>query len=265
MSVLIATIILIATLATAFLSSIFGMLGGLILMGILASILPIASAMVLHGLIQLTSNGYRAWLNRKDIIWAIVTTLFIGNVLAMTGLAFVAFSPDRITVLLALGLLPYIAWALPKNLALDVSKKPVGLLAGAVVVTTNLLAGVGGPILDVFFQRVQLTRHQVVATKAVAQALGHISKVIFYGGLAASAGQQDWRSARLAGSVAAFDCRYHRLYHRHDTRQAGLGQDARRDFFQLDAAHYADCRCGFDCPSALSDIGIMRMARHRAL
>ena len=182
MSVLIATIILIATLATAFLSSIFGMLGGLILMGILASILPIASAMVLHGLIQLTSNGYRAWLNRKDIVWAIVTTLFIGNVLAMTGLAFVAFSPDRITVLLALGLLPYIAWALPKNLALDVSKKPVGLLAGAVVVTTNLLAGVGGPILDVFFQRVQLTRHQVVATKAVAQALGHISKVIFFGG-----------------------------------------------------------------------------------
>ena len=258
MSVLIATIILIVTLATAFLSSIFGMLGGLILMGILASILPIASAMVLHGLIQLTSNGYRAWLNRKDIIWAIVTTLFIGNVLAMTGLAFVAFSPDRITVLLALGLLPYIAWALPKDLALDVSKKPVGLLAGTVVVTTNLLAGVGGPILDVFFQRVQLTRHQVVATKAVAQALGHISKVIFYGGLAASAGQQDWPEVWLLG-------RYHRLYHRHDTRQAGLGQDAILEFFQLDAAHYADCRCGFDCPSALSDIGIMRMARHRAL
>ena len=97
--------------------------------------------MVLHGIIQLTSNGYRAWLNRKDIVWAIVTTLFIGNVLAMTGFAFVAFSPDRITVLLALGLLPYIAWALPKKLALDVGKKPVGLLAGAVVVTSCKPAG----------------------------------------------------------------------------------------------------------------------------
>jgi uncharacterized membrane protein YfcA len=192
MSVLITAIILFATLATAFLSSIFGMLGGLILMGILASILPIAAAMVLHGLIQLTSNGYRAWLNRGDIVWAIVATLLIGNIMALTVLAFIAFSPDRISVLLALGLLPYIAWALPKNLALDVSKKPVGLFAGAIVVTTNLLAGVGGPILDVFFQRVQLTRHQVVATKAVAQALGHISKVIFYGGLAASASHQDW-------------------------------------------------------------------------
>jgi uncharacterized membrane protein YfcA len=131
MSVLITSIILTATLATAFLSSIFGMLGGLILMGILASILPVASAMVLHGLIQLTSNGYRAWLNRRDIQWSIVATLFIGNVMAlMAGLAFVAFSPDRITVLLALGALPYIAWALPENLALDVTKKPVGVFAG---------------------------------------------------------------------------------------------------------------------------------------
>ena len=192
MSFIIVTIILVATLATAFLSSIFGMLGGLILMGVLASIMPIASAMVLHGLIQLTSNGYRAWLNRGHIDWSIVATLFIGNIMAMAALVWVAFTPDRITVLLALGALPYIAWALPKNMALDVSKKPVGLFAGAVVVATNLLAGVGGPLLDVFFQRVALTRHQVVATKAVAQALGHISKVVFYGGLAASASSQDW-------------------------------------------------------------------------
>ena len=192
MSALTAAIIIIATLATAFLSSIFGMLGGLILMGILASLLPVAAAMVLHGLIQLTSNGYRAWLNRKDIEWRIVTTLLIGNVTALAALAFVSFAPDRVMVLLALGALPYIAWALPKNLALDVTKTPVGIFAGLVVVATNLLAGVGGPLLDVFFQRVALTRHQVVATKAVAQALGHISKIIFYGGLAATASVQDW-------------------------------------------------------------------------
>lgn len=53
-------IILLATLSTAFLSSIFGMLGGLILMGVLITIMPVSQAMVLHGLIQLTSNGYRA-------------------------------------------------------------------------------------------------------------------------------------------------------------------------------------------------------------
>ena len=179
-------IILLATLSTAFLSSIFGMLGGLILMGALITIMPVSQAMVLHGLIQLTSNGYRAWLNKTDIKWNIVSTLIIGNIISLVGLFLLAFVPDKITVLLVLGLLPYITWALPKNNSLDVSKKPIGILAGMVVVGSNLLSGTGGPLLDIFFQRVNMTRHQVVATKAVAQSLGHISKIIFFGFLTTS-------------------------------------------------------------------------------
>ena len=185
-------IIVLASFATAFLSSIFGMLGGLILMGILVSLIQVGPAMILHGLIQMTSNGYRAWLNQKDINWKIIGTLFLGNVIAMATLFFIAFVPDRITVLLALGILPYIAWAMPNNLAFDVTKTPIGILAGMVVVGTNLLAGVGGPLLDVFFQRVEMTRHQVVATKAVAQFLGHVSKVIFFGGLAVTSSAENW-------------------------------------------------------------------------
>ena len=188
----ITVIIVAASLATAFLSSIFGMLGGLILMGILVSLMNVGPAMILHGLIQMTSNGYRAWLNQKDINWKIVSTLFIGNGFAMAALFFIAFVPDRITVLFALGILPYIAWAMPSNLAFDVTKTPIGILAGIVVVGTNLLAGVGGPLLDVFFQRVEMTRHQVVATKAVAQFLGHVSKVIFFSGLAVSSSSENW-------------------------------------------------------------------------
>ena len=179
-------IILLATLSTAFLSSIFGMLGGLILIGALITIMPVSQAMVLHGLIQLTSNGYRAWLNKTDIKWNIVSTLIIGNTISLVGLFSLAFVPDKITVLLVLGLLPYIAWVLPKNNSLDVSKKPIGILAGMVVVGSNLLSGTGGPLLDIFFQRVNMTRHQVVATKAVAQSLGHISKIIFFGFLTTS-------------------------------------------------------------------------------
>ena len=185
-------IIVVASFATAFLSSIFGMLGGLILMGILVSLIQVGPAMILHGLIQMTSNGYRAWLNQKDINWKIIGTLFLGNIIAIATLFFIAFVPDRITVLFALGILPYIAWAMPNNLAFDVTKTPIGILAGMVVVGTNLLAGVGGPLLDVFFQRVEMTRHQVVATKAVAQFLGHVSKVIFFGGLAVTSSAENW-------------------------------------------------------------------------
>ena len=180
---LIFIFILVATFATAFLSSIFGMLGGLILMGILISFLSVGPAMVLHGLIQATSNGYRAWLNRQDINWKIISMLLIGSILALIFLFFIAFEPSQILIIFALGLLPYIAWIVPKEIALDITKAGTGVLAGCVVVITNLVAGVGGPLLDVFFQRVDMTRHQVVATKAVAQTIGHISKIIFFGGL----------------------------------------------------------------------------------
>lgn len=189
---LILVVILAATFATAFLSSIFGMLGGLILMGILISFLPVGPAMVLHGLIQTTSNGYRAWLNRADINWKIILTLLIGSSISLIILFFIAFQPSQILVIFALGLLPFVAWAVPKELSLDVTKPPIGVLAGGVVVGTNLIAGVGGPLLDIFFQRVEMTRHQVVATKAVAQTIGHISKIIFFGGLLVSFRTENW-------------------------------------------------------------------------
>ena len=105
------------------------MLGGLILIGLLVIILPLQQAMILHGLIQLTSNGYRAWLNREDISWTIIYTLVIGNVCALFGFFLVAFVPDKITVILVLGLLPYITWALPSSV-LNITKKPTPLYLG---------------------------------------------------------------------------------------------------------------------------------------
>ena len=189
---LILIVILVATFATAFLSSIFGMLGGLILMGVLISFLSVGPAMVLHGLIQATSNGYRAWLNRHDINWKIILTLLIGSVISLIILFFIAFEPSKILVIFALGLLPYIAWAVPKELSLDITKPHVSVFAGGVVVGSNLISGTGGPILDIFFQKVDMTRHQVVATKAVAQTVGHLAKIIFFGGLIVSFSFENW-------------------------------------------------------------------------
>ena len=52
------------------------------------------------------------------------------------------------------------------------------------------MAGVAGPLLDVFFVRTSLGRHAVVATKAATQVLSHAAKVLLYGGplLAGDAG-----------------------------------------------------------------------------
>ena len=44
-----------------------------------------------------------------------------------------------------------------------------------------LIAGVAGPLLDVFFVRSTIDRRAVVATKAATQAISHTLKVGYYG------------------------------------------------------------------------------------
>src|SRR5260370_17917686 len=77
------TPLLIATLgllmvATAFLSGLFGMAGGLILIGVLLTFMPLPSAMVLHAITQMASNGWRALLWRRHIRWRPVSIYLIG-------------------------------------------------------------------------------------------------------------------------------------------------------------------------------------------
>ncbi len=55
------------------------------------------------------------------------------------------------------------------------------MLAGLSVTGLNLVAGVSGPLLDVFFVRAGMGRHSVVATKAATQVLAHAAKVLVYG------------------------------------------------------------------------------------
>ena len=67
MSPVTVLILLLATFVTAMISGVFGMAGGLILMGVLALILPVSAAMVVHGAIQSVSNGWRAVILRQWI------------------------------------------------------------------------------------------------------------------------------------------------------------------------------------------------------
>src|SRR5213075_1784518 len=55
--------------ATAFLSGLFGMAGGMILIGVLLALMPLPTAMVLHAITQMASNGWRAFLWRAHIRW----------------------------------------------------------------------------------------------------------------------------------------------------------------------------------------------------
>src|SRR5438445_12942172 len=92
--------------ATAFLSGLFGMAGGLILIGVLLTILPLPSAMVLHAITQMASNGWRAFLWRAHIRWRPVSIYLIGCALALGAWSINRYVPDKPVPSRLLGLQP---------------------------------------------------------------------------------------------------------------------------------------------------------------
>ena len=82
MSAAVAAFILATAFATSVLSGVFGMAGGLVLMGALALVLPVSAALVTHGLIQMVANGWRAILHRQHLQWRIVGLYALGSAAA---------------------------------------------------------------------------------------------------------------------------------------------------------------------------------------
>src|SRR6186713_3718190 len=71
--------------ATAFLSGLFGMAGGMILIGVLLMLMPLPTAMVLHAITQMASNGWRAFLWRAHIRWRPVANYMVGAAVALAA------------------------------------------------------------------------------------------------------------------------------------------------------------------------------------
>ena len=71
----------------------------------------------------------------------------------------------------------------PKSVVeLSVERPLQAEICGFGVQVLNTLAGVAGPLLDIFFIKTQLARQRVVATKAATQVLAHAVKIVFWGG-----------------------------------------------------------------------------------
>ncbi|MCR6644077.1 MAG: TSUP family transporter [Terricaulis sp.] len=181
MALLTSFSLLAAVLITATVSGVFGMAGGIMLMGALTLALPVSAAMVTHGAVQLISNGARAVLHRKYIAWRIIGLYAAGSAVAAAVLFSLTYNPNKAFVYLLLGLVPWLAWIPKGAFNLDANKTAHAIACGFSVTGLNMLAGVAGPLLDVFFVRTALSRHQIVATKAATQALAHIAKIGFYG------------------------------------------------------------------------------------
>ena len=143
-STLIFICIAVAVLITSFISGILGMAGGMILMGVLMALLPLPAAMMLHGITQMASNGWRAWMWRRDVNWQIFRGYAFGALLALSAFILVRVVVSTPVAYILLGLTPFVSFALPKRLQLNVDHRGHPILCGVVCTALQLLEAYPG-------------------------------------------------------------------------------------------------------------------------
>ncbi len=162
--------------------------GGIILLGIMAVIIPEGYKVIaLHGMVQLFSNTIRTYVFRKYVKpqlikqflnGALIGVLFsIGIIIALIYY-FEVQSANEIKVEV---LKPFIGLFIVWNLFLKGTKKvkivksfvPVGLVAGL----SSIFVGAVGPLIAPFFLIKSFNKEHIIANKAAAQMITHLSKI----------------------------------------------------------------------------------------
>lgn len=192
MALPVALLFLVVVFFTSVLSGIFGMAGGLILLGFLLAWLPAATAIAIHGVIQLSANASRAWLSRRFIDWRIVGRIVVGVAIAALSLALVRYHPSETVVLIVLGLMPIMVWIPKRWFHFNVAKPWHAVACGIVSGGLTIAVGVSGPTIDIGFIRTHLDRRTVVASKAIIQVISHALKIVFYWRAAMTMGSAEW-------------------------------------------------------------------------
>jgi len=196
---LFVAILAVSAVVTSFVSGILGMAGGMILMGILLAMMPVPTAMLLHGITQLASNAWRAIMWRRSVDWRVFRGYVLGALAATAAFAVLQLVVSKPVALIVMGFTPFVTLLLPPRLHLNVERRGHPFACGAVCSALSLTAGVSGPILDVFFVRSTMTRHAVIATKAMTQSFSHLLKILYFGGVVAVGGGEvaPWLGAMM--------------------------------------------------------------------
>jgi uncharacterized membrane protein YfcA len=181
-------VITVTVVFSSFLSGVFGMAGGMLLLGVLLNYLEVASAMVLFSIVQLFANGLRVLQWRRYVLWPIFVSYVLGAAMAFAAMWTIAFVPDKAVVYLALGAMPFVLEALPRSMRPNIEWRGVPFFTGVATTIIQILAGVGGLFLDIFFQKSMLDRKTTNATKAVTQTFSHVMRALYFGSLSGIGG-----------------------------------------------------------------------------
>ena len=170
-------LLVLASLATSFMTAAFGIGGCVVLIVIMALLVPPAALIPIHGIIQLGSNGGRVVIMAKDVIWRPMIPFVMGALIGATAGGLLAVQLPIWLVQLGLGIF---------ILVIVFAKLPPiqqrYIFAGGIISTfLTMFFGATGNFIAAMVKTMKLDPLPHVATHSIMMTFQHFIKVSVFG------------------------------------------------------------------------------------
>lgn len=208
-------LLIAASFCSSAVAGTFGLGGGLLLVALMTTVMPAATVIPLHGVVQLASNASRALLDWRHADLPIVVPFVAGAALgAVLGAGVVATVPRGLFAV-TLGVFMLVVVWMPQTWA--PARLPGGFFAVGVVQTiASLFVGATGPFNAAFLTRAKLGKDRTIVTHAGMMTALHLAKVaafaaagfafapyaVVLGGMVVAATLGTWAGRSLRGRVS---------------------------------------------------------------
>lgn len=164
---------------TSTIAGVVGLGGGMLLIAVLPSFLPLNAIIPVHGLTQMSSNISRAVFSYKDIQYETIPKFLIGSLLgvglfaSIISLISLEYVPLFIAIYILLSL-----WSQKFNE--KIRKYENYYLVGFLQSGLSVVVGATGPLSMTLLFKDYKDRDKVVATSAALMSISHILKVFVF-------------------------------------------------------------------------------------
>jgi uncharacterized membrane protein YfcA len=171
----------------SFVAASLGLGGGLLVLAAMTLFLPPTVLIPIHAVVQIGSNGFRAFLMRRDILYSVIPAFVIGKMIGsyIGGETLFALEIWVLQAILGVFVL-YATWAPKFKSSNPGSAKFFG--CGVFGGFATMFVGGTGPLVAPFVNAACKERQQVVSTHASLMTFQHLFKVILFGVLGFSFG-----------------------------------------------------------------------------
>lgn len=172
-----AIFLFVASFVGSFITVAMGIGGGAMVLAVMASLVPPAALIPVHGVIQFGSNLNRAIVMGKHTFWPPVLAFGVGSVVGVAIGGAIAIDLPPAYVQIGVGF--FVIWSVLRKPPAWLTQWPSA--TGLISSILTMFFGATGVFVSGYVKSLALGREAHVATQAVLMTLQHLLKVIVFG------------------------------------------------------------------------------------